>query len=241
MIKKLIIILALAALALPLVGCGGGNSSSSVPVGVNPGVASKVQLMATSYVNQTNGYCYLKTKVIDGNGLPMKNVEVIFTNLSILGVLDHTTAVTGSNGIATATVYSTEIGFVTIQAEVRTGTERIRDKKTVFFSPFDLSFPSSSGTVNFASLSLDVDSNNNGIFNETSDFIMFDPPGKTDAIIRATVTGSTGARLVNSAVTFGADSPEVTFPTGSRAILPRLCILIQTGRPRSLRGFPRRS
>ncbi|MGC2064563.1 MAG: hypothetical protein WA610_16455 [Thermodesulfovibrionales bacterium] len=217
MIKKILLILTVAA---GLIGCGGGNSTSDTPTGINPGVVSRVELLATSYVNQTNGFCYLKTKVIDGNGVVVPNKEVIFSNLSTIGVLDHTTAKTDVNGIANATLYSTAVGFATVQAEVNTGTETIRDKKTVFFTPFDIAFPGSGGTVNQAALALDVDSNNNGIFNETSDFILFEPEGKTDALIRATVTDSSGSPLLNSAVTFGSDSPEVTFPLGSSSTAP---------------------
>jgi hypothetical protein len=217
MIKRLFLITLLIIVAAALFGCG-GDSTSSTPVGVNPGVASRVELMATSNVNQTNSYCYFKAKVIDGNGQPMRNWEVIFTNLSLTGVLDHTTAVTGTNGIATVTLYSTISGFATVQAEVNAGTEKIRDRKTVFFSSFDMAAPG--GNVTSAGLVLDVDSDNDGIFNETSDFILFEPAGKSDAIVRATVTGSSGAPVLNSAVTFGADSPEVTFPLGSPPAAP---------------------
>ena len=198
-------------LCIALCGCGGGGSSTSIPVGVNPGVASRVELMATSYVNQTNGYCYFKTKVTDGNGLPIPNPQVIFTNLSLTGVLDHTTAVTGANGIATATLYSTIAGFATIQSEVRTGTEQIRDKKTVYFTPFDMAFPSTGGgvTPNLSSINLTSDKTT-----------LLTTPADTDATITATVRDSTGALLLNSAVTFGADSPEVTFPLGSSPTAP---------------------
>lgn len=225
MIKKILIILAVSVLAAGLFGCGGGNSTSDTPTGVNPNVVSRVELLATSYVNQTNGYCYLKTKVIDGNGSPIKNRQVVYTNLSTIGVLDFTSVNTDANGIATATLYSTVAGFATVQAEVNadnTGTEKIRDRKTVFFTPFDMCWGGDCGGTgsNLASLTLDVDSNNNGIYNETSDFIMFDPAGKSDAIIRATVLGSSGAPLLNSEVTFGSDSPEVTFPLGSSTTAP---------------------
>lgn len=225
MIKKILIILTVTALAAGLIGCGGGNSTSDTPTGVNPNVVSRVELMATSYVNQTNGYCYLKTKVIDGNGSPIKNRQVVYTNLSATGVLDFTQVNTDANGIATATLYSTVAGFATIQAEVNadnTGTEKIRDRKTVFFTPFDMCWGGDCGGTgaNLAALTLNVDSDNNGIYDEPSDFIMFDPAGKSDALIRATVLGSSGAPLLNSAVTFGSDSPEVTFPLASSPTAP---------------------
>ncbi|MBA4372200.1 MAG: hypothetical protein C0402_05000 [Thermodesulfovibrio sp.] len=216
MIKKIVLILIVAA---SLFACGGGNSTSDTPTGVNPGVVSRVELMATSYVNQTNGYCYLKTKAIDGNGLPIVNRQVVWTNLSTTGVLDHTTSMTNESGIATATLYSTTAGFATVQAEVNadnTGTEKIRDKKTVYFTPFDMAWPTppTTGTTNLSSIALDVDSGNprNNIYNEPTDFIMLDAAGKTDADIRATVTARDGSPLLNSAVTFSADSVEVTFP-----------------------------
>lgn len=220
MIKKFLLILIIAA---GLSGCGGGNSASDTPTGENPGVVSRVELMATSYVNQTNGYCYLKTKAIDGNGSPIANRQVVWTNLSTTGVLDRTTSMTNASGIATATLYSTTWGFATVQAEVNadnTGTQKIRDKKTVYFTPFDMSWPGTGGASNLASMALDVDSDNDGVYNETNDFILFEPAGKTDAIIRATVRDTNGNLLMNSAVTFGSDSPEVTFPSGSSTTAP---------------------
>src|ERR1700690_2197687 len=219
MIKRLFLITLLIIITAALLGCGGsGNSDSSTPVGVNPGGASRIELMATSYVNQTNSFCYFKAKVLDGNGTPIKNMQGIFTNLSLTGVLDQTTALTNANGIATVTLYSTTVGFATVQAEVNTGTEKISDKKTVFFSLLDIMFPTAPQLT--SALILDVDSNNNGIYDEPDDFIMFSPPGKSDANIRATVTDNFGAPVLNSAVTFGADSPEVTFPLGNSITAP---------------------
>lgn len=201
MIKKLLFIILLAMAAVSLVGCGGssGDSTSSTPVGVNPGVASRVELMATANVNQTNSYCFFKAKVIDGNGVPMKNHEVIFTNLSLTGVLDHTTAVTGANGIATVTLYSTVVGFATVQAEVNTGSEKIRDRKTVYFSAFDMTAPA--GLFGAPTLTL-----------ATSNAVLFEGSGDNTAVITATVRNASGNPVVNSLVTFGTDSVEATFP-----------------------------
>ncbi len=209
MIKKILTILVAIAIAAGLVGCGGGNSSSVTPTGVNPGVVSRVDLMATSYVNQMNSYCYFKAKVIDGNGVPISNEQVIFTNLSQTGVLDHTTALTDLNGIATVTLYSTSFGFATIRAEVNTGTEKIADKKTVYFSVFDIAFPTVPAAPDLSSITLTSDN-----------YILFETPTDTDANITATVTDSNGQPGFNRAVTFGADSPEVSFPLGSSTTNP---------------------
>lgn len=212
MIKKLILILAVITLGIALFGCGGGNSGSSLPEGVNPGVVSRVELMATSYVNQTNGYCYLKTKAIDGNGVPIPSRQVVWTNLSTTGVLDTTTSMTNQNGIATATLYSTTAGFATIQAEVNadnTGTEKIRDRKTVYFSLFDMSIPQPAAAPDLSSLTLTSDN-----------YILFETPTDTDANITATVTDSNGQPGFNRVVTFGSDSPAITFPFGSPTNAP---------------------
>ena len=66
-------------------------------------------------------------------------------------------------------------------------------------------------------LVLDVDGNNNGIYNEPSDLNLFEGGNADDnqVIIRATVYNKFGERAAGSAVTFSADSTEATFPNGN--------------------------
>jgi len=218
MIKRFFLGVALLAAAV-LAGCGGGGAgSSSTPGGVNPGVASIIQLLTTVQVAQTNSQITLKAKVLNGNGNVMPGVQVIFTNLSPIGVLSATTAMTDGLGYATVRLFSSDSGFSTIQAEVPAADGRIRDKKTVFFSIFDLTIPT--GAEGTPTLTLDVDSNNNGIFNESVDFTLLDGPGNNQSIIRATVKDSSGNPVVNDAVTFTADSTDATFPGGSDVNAP---------------------
>ncbi|MEF9427491.1 MAG: hypothetical protein L0956_10135, partial [Candidatus Mariimomonas ferrooxydans] len=82
MIKKILLSIALFTIIVSLAGCGGsGSGSSSEPEGVNPGIPSVIQLLSTNSVAQTNADIQLKAKVLDGNGNPVKNETVTFTNL----------------------------------------------------------------------------------------------------------------------------------------------------------------
>jgi hypothetical protein len=142
--KKIIILLALLALSFGTFSCGGGAGSSNEPSGESPGVPFVVKLLPAQYIAQTNAFIYLNAKVLDGNGAPVKNVPVTFTNLSSTGTLisasstsgvkttsSSTVANTNSLGIARIKLYSTTDGFATVQAEVNTGAGIKRDRKTV--------------------------------------------------------------------------------------------------------------
>ena len=215
--KKVFFALSLLSILFFLSSCGGGGSGGDMSApSTNPGVPSVIKLMDVQNIVQVGATVYLKAKVLDGNGNPLQNIGVTFTNISTpaFGVLSATGAMTDDKGIATVTLNSSVPGFATIAVSLSSAAGTIRDKTTVYF---DTTPPA---TANQASLTLDVDSNNNGVFDESSDFIMLDPTTKTDALIRATVTDSTGARMLNSAVTFGSDSPEVTFPAGSSVTAP---------------------
>lgn len=216
MINRLLTITMLLVLAASLVGCGGGTGSSSTPQGVDPGLPSIVKLMPTKQVAQTNSTIALTTKVIDGNGEPVPNVEVIYTNLSTVGVLSGTKALTNSMGQAAVTIFSSDVGFATIQVEVSKGTQWVRDRKVVFYSPFDLTLPTGVSTV-LPTLTLDVDSNANGIYNESADFILLHGANNDQAVIRATVKDSAGNLVAGDTVTFTDDSTEATFPLGNTA------------------------
>jgi len=175
-----------------LAGCGGGTSSSSAPPGVNTGIASIVRLLPLQYVAQTNSSLYFKARVLDGNGSPVGGVPVIFTNLSQTGTITaqgvvstqsgSTVAYTDGYGYATARLFSSEPGFITVLAEVDSGTGKVRDRKTVYFTSSDTSI------YLLPHLTLDVDSlPGNGIYNEKSDFYLFETAGDDSAEILATV------------------------------------------------------
>jgi hypothetical protein len=137
--KKIIILFILLALSLFSFNCGGGSGSSNSPKGENPGEPSIVQLLPAQFVAQTNSIITLHAKVLDGNGAPVKNMPVSFTNLSSIGILNATTAQTNNAGIATVTLKSTTSGFSTVQAEINKGAGQVRDRKTMFFSAHSIS------------------------------------------------------------------------------------------------------
>jgi hypothetical protein len=194
--------------------CGGGSGSSNSPKGENPGEPSIVQLLPAQFVAQTNSIITLHAKVLDGNGAPVNNIPVSFTNLSPIGILNATTAQTNNAGIATVTLKSTTSGFSTVQAEVNKGTGQVRVRKTVYFSLFDMILPTPSEPPS-PSLTLAVDGDNDKNFNEADDLILFQSSTDNQVIVKAKVYNSSGRVVSGSAVTFGADSLEASFPLGN--------------------------
>lgn len=129
-----IIIPLLFVLSLFTYSCGGGGAAGSAdhPPGESPGTAFTVQLSPNKYVAQTNTSIIFSAKVLDGNGVPVKNIDVSFTNLSLIGTLSSTSAKTDESGLAHTTLSSTTSGFSTILAEINTGVDVVRSKRTVF-------------------------------------------------------------------------------------------------------------
>ncbi|MCX8030334.1 MAG: hypothetical protein N3A59_01980 [Thermodesulfovibrionales bacterium] len=164
-------------------GGGGGGSLPSIP-GENTGVPSVVQLVPSTFIAQTNGFITLNTKVLDGNGKEIPNITVTFTNLSSIGFLNSTVAVTDSAGIARVNVSSTTPGFVTILAQVYTGAGQVRDRKTVYFTTKDTL------TV---TLDMDVDSVPATLPpNQLSDFTLFENSNDDTIKVTATVRDAGG-------------------------------------------------
>lgn len=192
--KKVIIALILLALSVGTFSCGGGAGSADKPKGENPGTPSVVQLSPSQFVAQTNTVITLHAKVLDGNGAPVANRRVTFTNLSSIGVLSSTTAETGDAGIATVTLKSTTDGFSTVQAEVNKAVGQVRDRKTVFFSSVAVGQPA---------LLLDLTVGSGDPF--------------AGVTVTATVFDGFGRLVSNIDVTFGSDSTEATFPLGNTA------------------------
>ncbi|TNF56192.1 hypothetical protein EP227_01060, partial [bacterium] len=227
MIRKFFIPVALFTLILFMTSCGGsGGGSSSTSRGVNAGIPSVVKLTDVQNIVQTNSSAFFKARILDGNGSPVPNEPVTFTNLSAIGTLNAvnvtTVAYTNDLGFATATVFSAEEGFVTVQAEVNSGAGQVRDRRTVFFTSGSLAL--------FPFMLLDVDGNGNGVYNEPDDFILLQSPTDVEVLVRATVFNNLGLPQAFSEVLFGADVPyrvgtdetctdgtsscEVVFPDG---------------------------
>ena len=220
--KKIIILSVLLALSLFMFNCGGGSGSSISPKGENPGEPSIVQLLPAQFVAQTNSIITLHAKVLDGNGAPVKNMPVSFTNLSPIGTLNSTTAQTNNTGIATVTIKSTISGFSTVQAEVNKGVSQVRDRKTVFFSSLSTSQPIPR---------LDLTADNYELFETTDD---------NESILTATVFDGFGQRAIGMDVLFGSDSEEATFPLGSIAMTDtngQASVLVRVI-PSTLRALP---
>lgn len=226
--RRILIFIAFLVSIVSLISCSGGSGSSSAPGGVNPGFPSDIQLLPTQYIVQTNSDVFFKARVLDGNGTPVSGVPVTFTNISPIGTINAAkaaktgsvsksgTTVANTNGLgyATARVFSSTPGFVTVQSEVNAGTGKVRDKKTIYFSTYDFSIPvpvEPSPTLELAVDGEDADTT----FDETEDFNLFETPDDDEVIVQATVLDGNGDPASSIVVTFGADSLEASFPDGS--------------------------
>ncbi len=207
MMKKYFILFALLVFALSFAGCGGGSGSMDSPKGENPGKATLVELTPSHFVSHTNSDITLHAKVLDGNGNPVNDKMVVFTNLSPIGALNKFTDRTDANGIATVTLHSHVVGFATIQAEVNEGLNQVRDRTIVYYSDFALMWPEPRIVV-------EVDADGDGIYNETSDFNFFETSTDDTALLRATAYDEFGKRMVGIDITFSGDSGS-SFPLGN--------------------------
>lgn len=197
-IQRLSLLLYLIIMTSVLMSCGGGGSGTLNPIpGENPGVPSVVELAPSSFIAQTNGFITFSAKVLDGNGKPISNQSVTFTNLSSIGVLQATTAITDSTGIARVNLSSTTPGFATVLAQVFTGGQ-VRDQKTVFFTQLD---------VLAVRLALDVDADNDLIYDEPSDLILYETPDDRTVKLRARVYNAGGVLLAGMTVKFDSERP----------------------------------
>lgn len=211
--KKILLMLLLLT-SIGTLSCGsGGAGPANVPPGENPGIASVIRLQAAQYIAQINASIYLRAKVLDGNGLPVPNKTVTFTNLSTIGTLSSSTVNTDASGIASVKLDSTISGFLTIQASMDSGAGQIFSKNTVYFSPEFLIWPTP--VVLPPTLRIDIDSNNNGIYNETADYTMLNNSANTQALVRVTVLDGYNSPVANTTVTFNSDSTYATFPQGN--------------------------
>jgi len=113
-------------------------------------------------------------------------------------VLSSTVANTNGIGIATVTIYSTTPGFATVIAQVTSGVGQVRDQKTVFFSSKD---------VLAVSMALDVDADNDLIYDEPSDLLLGETPTDTSVKIRARVYNAGGVLLPGRQVMFDSERP----------------------------------
>lgn len=228
-------ILAILLLSIFLFNCGGGSGGSSSPSGEPTGVPEIVQVLPSHYIALTNSAIIIRAKILNGNGSPVRDHPVTFTNLSPIGTLinendvpvgNKTVVKTNNSGLATIKVKSTTTGFATIMAEVAKGVGIVRDKKTVYFSSTLAAQPF---------MYLDADSDSDGTYNEPSDYTLFEGSNASDnqVLMRATVFNKFGQRVSGAPVRFESDFPYksgssptcsdltttcyVTFPNGNTA------------------------
>lgn len=234
--RKPLLIFLIVPLLFLLYSCGGGGSGSSYgPPSDTPGLPFSLTLLPSQGIAQTNSSIILNAKVLDGNGAPVPNVAVTFTNLSepfgviktalaklrlikSVGILSAKVANTDGLGIARVTVSSTTSGFVTVQAEISNSVGVSRAKKTLFFA-LSIETTTPAPTI--------------GLSIEGGDNVLFKGPNDNQRTIRADVFQGSSPVPVGTDVTFGADFPfktsiggacsdgssacSVTFPNGNVA------------------------
>ncbi|MBF0316782.1 MAG: hypothetical protein HQL04_01285 [Nitrospirae bacterium] len=185
----------LCLLLMSLISCGGGGGSAGsdyTPPQPTVGVPHDILLSSDRTVGQSNSPIYMTALVTDANGRPVKNTEVTFTKTSTAGNISPSllnefafkdvsvykvqTDVYGRAGIK---VNSTTSGYVTVEAYTGGG---LMARRSMLFT--------SSGTIvnQFTPISvvLDIDGNNNGIYNEKDDYKVCQT--KTDQTIRVKAT-----------------------------------------------------
>lgn len=203
--KKIIILLSLLALSFCTFSCGGGAGSSNTPEGENPGVPSRLVLAPDKNVAPTGSYVNFHATVLDGNGHPVEGKVVNFTNVAGGGTFSATSAVTNGLGIATVNLRLTSDGFATAVAE----TAGLRDKRSVYFT-------SGASTRGLAfspiTVDVDIDEDNNGIYNESEDLRICQTANDNVLRIRTTVY-AVGARAPGVSVNVQTDYDILsTFP-----------------------------
>ena len=213
--RKPLLIFLIVPLLFLFYSCGGGGSGSSFsPPADTPGLPFSLTLLPSQSIAQTNSSIILNAKVLDGNGVPVPNVLVTFTNLSEpfgllrgalralgiikpIGALSATLANTNSLGIASVSIFSSVVGFATVQAEISNSVGISRAKKTLFFA---LDVTPASPT-----LSLHAD-DGDGTFDEPADFILLKGANDNQRTIRADVLQGSSP-VLGATVTFGTDLP----------------------------------
>ena len=207
--KKYLILFLLVSIVFSMTSCGGsGAGSSSSPPGENPGVPFLIELRPSHSVAQTNTFIYIRARVLNGNGNPITGIPVYFTNRSPIGTFDVNPPVVNTDqyGYATVKLSSTTPGFSTVQAEVNTGAGQVGERKILYFSDFALMWPQ-------PTITLSIDADNDGIYNENSDFNFFETSTDDTAIIKAIARDEFGNKIVGVKVTFSGDT-GASFPLG---------------------------
>jgi len=201
--KRLFYLILIFLCTAILLSCGGGGTGIDLPPVTQ---SDKIELRADSHIAQIPASITLEATV-SSKGRAVSNAEVTFTIPFGEGNFcnDINKATTDSSGKAKVCISSTTPGFSTVQAEVNTGSGQVRDQKDVFFTSND---------VLAVTMSMDVDSvPGNGLYDEASDFILFEPPPSPDDTVEvlATVFDAGGEPLVGESVIWNADQTEAIF------------------------------
>lgn len=207
--KKILYLVSLIVIiSIAVVGCGGGGGTGIDLPGV--GIPDKIVLKGSSYIAQTNGSITLEAEV-SYKGRAVKDVDVVFTNISPIGHFCDgvkNTATTNDLGKATIRLCSTTPGFATVQAEIE-GADYVRTRSSFYFTTAIVIYPF---------LSLSIDGDGNGFYNEPDDFILI-ANGRDTATLKAELQDATGTPLVGRTILFSTDTTFIDCTVESCAAL----------------------
>ncbi|KJR43299.1 secreted protein containing Bacterial Ig-like, group 1 domain protein [Candidatus Magnetoovum chiemensis] len=172
---------------------GGGTSGSDyTPPATNPNAPFSIKLSVDKTVGQTNVPLYFTAQVLDADGRAIEGTPVTFMNTTNIGSLlsvspitkENTTkensvseALTDQYGKAKIEVVSTTPGYVSIEAYAGGG---LMEKRTVYFSS------SGGSTLSPLYINIEIDSNDNGEYDELDDYKICQNVDDTEINLRIT-------------------------------------------------------
>ncbi len=206
---------------LALLGaCSSGGGKTATPIGTHSSKATEIRLIPNQLEAHTGGNVYLTAHVYDGNGQPVKGEQVSFVKISGVGTLSSTTAVTDKEGLCQVTLASNVEGFSLVEAGTTNSTGvYVRDAEFVTFERRDGQAPGGDRIAIGTSITLEIDSDLDGIFNETGDFTIRE--AGIDATLRARFLDNNDNPIAGAVIEFYSDLysyQQLVFPDGTTAV-----------------------
>lgn len=196
-VKSLIVSLILIMGAF-LQGCGGGGTTGNAtetPVITTTGGAASIDLMTSAQIVNTKGIITFTAKVMDTAGQPVRSAAVSFS-ASGVGNMNVASSTTDANGNASGSITSSMAG--SSQLSVSIGT--IMVARSLYFVD---------GPIQNI-LTVNVDGNSNGIYNETADFTVSGTSG--DKIkLKLSLTNAGGAPIAKKTIDLTSSSNIAVF------------------------------
>lgn len=190
-----------------LAGCGGGGAASANDPNLHTDLRAFSLALTPSQV-EAKDIASFTAEIRDQNGNAVPNIGVVFEITAGVGSLTMGTAKTNAAGIAETSLRSTQKGFITVKAVAQQDATVLSKVSTVYFSQ-DLQ--------KSANMSIDVDGDHDGIWNEPADFHLL-ADGATTLPLRIRLTDTAGFPISGRGIQFISDYPDIMFPLGKTAV-----------------------